>query len=120
MNHAVPEVADRLALSRAHQNDQRKHGREGVVAFRAHAKKIRLVLLDLLLPIMGREETLDRLREIRADVPVILITGFNESEAVRRLGPRKYDAFLQKPYGFDELLEIIARVLPVNESNSPR
>ena len=42
-------------------------GNDGGEAFRAHESEIRLVLLDIRMPVSGDKEVLDRLREIRDD-----------------------------------------------------
>jgi two-component system cell cycle sensor histidine kinase/response regulator CckA len=93
------------------------NGREGLAMFRRlGAANVRLVLLDLLMPVMGGEETLRALRELDPTVPVLLSSGYDEEEAVSRLGgllaagPGAGDArlgFLQKPYDLDA---VIARV----------
>jgi PAS domain S-box-containing protein len=89
-----------------------ENGSEGVKAFAEHADEVSAVLLDLLMPEMGGEEALDRIAGIRPGVPVVLSSGFDESEAARRLGGRRVAGFLQKPYNVDRLLDAIWAVLP--------
>ena len=74
-------------------------------------QSISLVLLDLVMPVMNGEEALDGLRLIRPDVPVILSSGFDESEAVQRFAGKSLSAFVQKPYGRDRLLEAVVQAL---------
>jgi two-component system CheB/CheR fusion protein len=88
-----------------------KNGGDGLDAFRAHHDEIQLVLLDLATPVSAGGETLDRLREIRTDMPVVLVTAFDEFEAVRRLGQYQFATFLQKPYTFAQLLSVVARAI---------
>ena len=38
------------------------------------------MILDLSMPVMNGEECLTQLRSIRADVPVLLSSGFSETE----------------------------------------
>jgi PAS domain S-box-containing protein len=59
------------------------NGREGVALFRRHQAEIALVLLDLLMPVMGGDETLAALRAIDPQVKVILSSGYDEAEAAR-------------------------------------
>jgi len=56
------------------------------------------VLLDLTMPAMNGEEVLRRLRAIRADIPIVLSSGYTEAEAMGRFESQDLCAFLQKPY----------------------
>ena len=85
------------------------NGLEAVEVLSRDPRSISLVLLDLLMPVMGGEEALERLREIRPDIPVILSSGFDEGEATQRFEGKKITAFVQKPYGNDRLLEAVNR-----------
>ena len=88
-----------------------ENGAAGIEALRRDPKAVSLVVLDLLMPGMSGEEALDRLREIRPDVPVILTSGFDESDAVQRFTGRKLAGFLQKPFSNDGLLRAVSQVL---------
>lgn len=50
------------------------------------------------MPVMSGEETLSRLRTLCTDIPVILSSGFNEAEALRRFEGKGLSGFIQKPY----------------------
>jgi PAS domain S-box-containing protein len=73
-------------------------GAAGVVLFRAQSQSIRLVLLDLSMPGMSGEETMREIRKIRPDVSVVLSSGYNEADALRRFEGQHLSGFLQKPY----------------------
>jgi PAS domain S-box-containing protein len=73
-------------------------GREGVELFRKHEAAIRLVLLDLTMPVMSGEEALRIIRTINPNIPVVLSSGFNEVEAIRRFTGKGLAGFIQKPY----------------------
>ena len=63
-----------------------------------------LVLLDFLMPQMDGAAALGAIRKLRPDVPVIMMSGVAES-IVRRRARARFDAFLRKPFGLDELLD---------------
>jgi PAS domain S-box-containing protein len=88
-----------------------KDGREGVDIFRAAHGDIRLVLLDLTMPVMGGEEALHHLKSIDPTVKVLLSSGFNEVETIRRFTGRGLAGFVQKPYTGLTLLQRVAEVL---------
>jgi PAS domain S-box-containing protein len=88
-----------------------ENGREAVDLFRILADKIDLVLLDMTMPVMGGEEAFRELKTIRPDVRVILSSGYNEVEAVRRFAGKGLAGFLQKPYSALTLTENVRAVL---------
>jgi len=70
---------------------------------------IDLVLLDVTMPRLGGLETLAALRERRADVRVVLTSGYGRAE-VSPDGPRP-DAFLHKPYRMPQLAAALEEAL---------
>jgi PAS domain S-box-containing protein len=77
---------------------QAENGSRGIDLFREHQGEIAAVLLDLSMPEMDGEEVLRRLRGISTGVKVVLSSGFNEAEAVRRFSAEELAGFIQKPY----------------------
>jgi PAS domain S-box-containing protein len=85
-------------------------GREAIEILKQKQVGISLVLLDMTMPGMSGEETLQALLAIRRDVPVIATSGYNEMEALRRFG-EGLSGFIQKPYTPRSLAEKIRGVL---------
>ncbi len=77
-------------------------GREGVEAFREHARKIDVVLLDLTMPGMGGEEACREIQRIEPDQCIVLMSGYNEEFAASR-GVGGMAGFLQKPFTQEDL-----------------
>jgi CheY-like chemotaxis protein len=88
-----------------------ENGAEGVRLFEEHQGAITLVVLDMTMPVMGGAEALDRIKAIRPSVPVILSTGYGESEAARLFAGKNIAGYLGKPYTVDQLMEMVAVVL---------
>jgi CheY-like chemotaxis protein len=74
------------------------NGQEAVDLFHHRADQIAVVLLDLTMPVMGGEEALRQLKEIRQDVRVVLSSGYDEADQVRRFAGEGLVGFIQKPY----------------------
>jgi CheY-like chemotaxis protein len=89
-----------------------ENGRTGVALFERSATAIDLIILDLTMPVMSGEDTLAELRRIRPDVPVVLSTGFSETEARLRFHNSDLAGFLQKPYTAMQLAEIVRAAVP--------
>jgi len=88
-----------------------ENGREGVELLEILGDKVKAVLLDMTMPGMGGEEAFSHMRQLKPDIKVILSSGYNEVEAVRRFTGKGLAGFLQKPYSSSVLAEKIAGVL---------
>jgi CheY-like chemotaxis protein len=78
-------------------------GAEAVEIFRARGAEFSFVILDLSMPGMNGWETLNALRSLRPDIPVILTSGYDEAQLSRGEHQEKPQAFLAKPYGSEDL-----------------
>jgi CheY-like chemotaxis protein len=87
------------------------NGKAGVELFREHNQVLSVVVLDLTMPVMGGEEALALLKQINPNVPVILSSGFDKSEAERRFSGLKPARFLQEPYTSERLIQAVAATL---------
>jgi len=86
------------------------HGLHGVELLQKYLDKINLVLLDLTMPEMGGAESLYELCKIKKDLKVILTSGYGESQYSEILNDDHIVGFLQKPYNFNKLIDVISGV----------
>src|SRR5579871_674132 len=86
-------------------------GPEAIDIFRASHQEIALVLLDFTMPGMSGEEVMRELQLIAPGVRVLLSSGFNEVEAVRRFTGKRLAGFIQKPYRSSALVEKVKQIL---------
>jgi PAS domain S-box-containing protein len=86
-------------------------GREAVEMFREMSDSISLVILDLTMPVMGGEEALRHVRDIRPDATVMLSSGYMEADAMRRFSADGLAGFIQKPYTSAWLREKVDEVM---------
>jgi two-component system, cell cycle sensor histidine kinase and response regulator CckA len=91
-----------------------RNGLEAVELLARHSGTIHLVLSDMVMPKMGGAELAERLRTIRPDTKVVLMSGYSEYFN----GPRDQNAspavILQKPFSRSSLVEKIREVLSAN------
>ena len=88
-----------------------RDGGEGLDLFRASGGEVQLVLLDLMMPRMGGEETLLALRDIRPDVRVLIMSGFSESEMATYSVGQVVQGYLQKPFDGKQLVASVKRAM---------
>jgi CheY-like chemotaxis protein len=92
-----------------------ENGRVGVERFKELQSKLRIVILDMTMPVMSGEEALTQMRSINAGIPVVLSSGFNEVEAIRRFTGKGLAGFIQKPYTSSALAEKVRSILQAVE-----
>ena len=78
-------------------------GRDAIREFSERAEQIRIVVLDVTMPDLGGDQVLRELRLRRADVPVLLCSGYSQEEMGDRFAASDLESFLQKPYAFETL-----------------
>lgn len=83
------------------------------------AEKPDLVLLDLMMPDMDGWEVYQQMKadpELR-DIPVVVVTAKAQSiDKVLGLHIAKVDDYITKPFGPQELLESVEKILQTNEA----
>ncbi len=85
-------------------------GAEGIALLRSHGVgRVDLVLLDVTMPGLNGADTFERLREIDANVPVMVISGHAEHDA-RPIGDGR-TRFLAKPFRPDALIAAVRACL---------
>jgi light-regulated signal transduction histidine kinase (bacteriophytochrome)/CheY-like chemotaxis protein len=86
-------------------------GAAALEIFQEHFESISLVLLDLLMPRMGGEEALGRIRALAPEVPVLLSSGYAEGELSAEIRALSPSGFLKKPCLPSDLMARIQEIL---------
>ncbi len=88
-----------------------RNGKEGLQIFENNHNQIRIVLLDLTMPILNGKRTLQQIRRLRPNMPVVLSSGYGFNEAAAKLSSAAFTDFIQKPYQPMALIEKINKIL---------
>ena len=84
----------------------------GDAACRAAAKdEFDLVILDMVMPGMPCRDAVHRLRSLRADLPILLSSGYAAVDTVATLAKEEGLELLRKPYDPDQVLRAVRAVL---------
>lgn len=86
-------------------------GQEAVDRFREIQDVVGCVLLDFSLPDFGGNIVLDKIRAMRSDLPVLLISGYPEEYLDNKMTIEKPNLYLQKPCGRDDIINNIKILL---------
>ncbi|MBN1554733.1 MAG: PAS domain S-box protein [Phycisphaerae bacterium] len=99
IQHAGKQMLERIGFTVLTASD----GEEALRIFQESDGDIDCVLLDLTMPRMSGEECLRELRKIKSDVRIVLSSGYNEQDVVRRFTEKGPAGFIQKPYQTENL-----------------
>lgn len=69
-------------------------------------KRHDLILLDLMLPKLSGDRVLEKILEIEADQPVIVVTAFSDTDNQKKMMINGASEFLPKPYSLIELRKL--------------
>jgi signal transduction histidine kinase/DNA-binding response OmpR family regulator len=86
-------------------------GEEALRVFDENKDRIRLLILDLIMPDLSGEVVYYRIKSIRPDVRVILSSGYSIEGQAESILEKGCDGFIQKPYNLDQLANKIKEVI---------
>jgi PAS domain S-box-containing protein len=84
-----------------------RDGEEALEILRAEADWITGVLLDLSMPRRSGDEVLREIRTCHRDLPVVLMSGFDQAESANSLRDVSANGFLKKPFDAESLLSVV-------------
>jgi two-component system, cell cycle sensor histidine kinase and response regulator CckA len=93
-------------------------GRHGVEVFGEKNEEICAAIVDMTMPNLDGREALQRMRKIRGDLRVLMVSGFSEHSNGNSNGCTP-NAFLQKPFKNDEFISKLRRLLTKQPETAP-
>ncbi|MEA2083146.1 MAG: response regulator [Thermodesulfobacteriota bacterium] len=88
-----------------------KNGKKAVEVYKRQKDEIGLIILDMIMPDMSGGEVYDKIKEINPEAMVLLSSGYSINGQAKEILERGCDAFIQKPYGLQEISKKIREVL---------
>ncbi|HRZ12041.1 MAG TPA: PAS domain S-box protein [Kiritimatiellia bacterium] len=107
----VRQMAVEVLKSYGYKVVSASSGEEAVDLFKDVKDRVDLVFLDLVMPGMGGEETFQALRQEKADVKILLTSGFVREDLSERLVAAGALGILYKPAKSDDLLAAVRDAL---------
>ena len=86
-------------------------GCSGVAAFEKHSDRVRIVLTDMMMPVMDGPAAIRALRKLRPELPIIAMSGLpaHRTQLEFEFGPRL--RFLPKPFLVENVLSLVRDLL---------
>jgi len=87
-------------------------GAEAVALFAGHKEHIAAVITDMMMPVMDGPATIQVLRRLRPDLPIIAASGLSDGTYQIKVEQMGVNHFLPKPYTAETLLILLHELLP--------
>ncbi|SNQ59325.1 PAS domain S-box protein [Candidatus Methanoperedens nitratireducens] len=85
-------------------------GVQAVAEYARNMDKIKVILMDMMMPVMDGQASIRAVRKINPEVKIIAISGLAEEDKLKNIADHT-NAFLPKPYTAEKLLKTIHEVL---------
>jgi signal transduction histidine kinase len=85
------------------------NGDEGIEKLKSYS--VDTIILDLRMPGKSGIETLEEIRKINNEVPVIILTGFGTLESAQKAVHLNIFEFVSKPFDINEMKDIVKRAV---------
>lgn len=96
------------------------HATDGAEGWRLFQEETpNLVIADIFMPEMTGVELVEKIKGSDTPVPVVLISGVPLSQAEIQMQQERADGFLEKPYMFWQMKDMIAKLIPDAASTPP-
>ncbi len=108
---AATELAGYLLSAQGYEVESHTSSLAALEAFRDHPQEFDLVITDQTMPGMTGDLLAREMLKIRADIPIVLCTGYSQrinEHSAKSIGVRE---FVMKPLVANELLKVVRRAL---------
>lgn len=93
------------------------NGQEALELYQKNAKYISVVLTDVGMPVMGGYTLIRELKLANPELSIIISSGFGNLDVSSRIVAGEIAGFLNKPYSFDQLREVLKKVVEATHQN---
>ena len=111
----IRDVTRRILVKHGYTVVTASQGAEALTQYAQHRDAIRLVLSDLMMPVMDGLAMIRRLKKINPQVRIISSTGWGEENKIAALRELGLTQFLTKPFTIEQLLNALHELLSAVE-----
>jgi PAS domain S-box-containing protein len=95
-------------------------GRDALAVLEKESFNIDAIVLDVVMPVMGANDLLPRIKVEKPELKVLLTSGYSEAEARRLCADFPGAAFIQKPYTAQEIARAVEQLLGLRKPEPQR
>ncbi len=108
---AIREITKETLEAYGYKAMTASNGAEGVALFDEYKKNIKVVITDIMMPVMDGTAAILALKKIRPNVKIIAASGLTAREQTTTPPDINVQAFLTKPYTAEKVLKALAEAL---------
>ncbi len=108
---AIVDACERILGRFGYEVEALTSSEDAVELFREESNRFDLVITDMTMPNLNGIDVFHRLTAIRADIPIILCTGYSDLISPQEAYSIGFKDFFYKPVNRQELVSIVRRVL---------
>jgi len=86
-------------------------GQQALETFRYNTDHIRLVIIDVIMPILGGIEAAEKMKQYNTHVPIFYMTGYDQANIVTARYHIPLERIIIKPFHIDELSQKISQAI---------
>jgi len=108
---AIREIAKETLQAHGYNAITASDGAEGIALFAENKKDIKVVITDIMMPVMDGTAAIIALKRISPDVKIIAASGLTAKGQIMSPSDPNVQAFLTKPYTAEKLFKTLAEAL---------
>jgi two-component system cell cycle sensor histidine kinase/response regulator CckA len=106
----IREVTKKTLETHGYRVITANNGEEAIALYKQNREEIKLVLMDMMMPVMDGSVSIRELRKTNPEVKIIAVSGLSEKDKITKADDIQIQAFLMKPYTAQKLLKAIYEV----------
>jgi signal transduction histidine kinase/ActR/RegA family two-component response regulator len=114
---ALAAMGERLLEKLGYRVEVSTQSHEAFEAFYQAPHRFDIVVSDYIMPNMTGLQLAGKIKEIRADIPIIMCTGFSESVNKNNFKSLGIDGFFMKPIVIKQLARLVRKLLDEKRAN---
>ncbi len=107
----IVKISKELLQNLGYQVTVKTKANQAIELFKLRPDEFDLVITDFYMPKLNGMLLVEELRKLRADIPIIMISGFVDHQTIERVKKIGVQEFLRKPLMTMEIAKVIRKVL---------
>ena len=107
----VRKIARLMLLKLGFTVIEASNGKEALELYQKNTVEITLIVTDMGMPVMDGYELFYELKQLKPELPIIISSGFGDSDIHSRIAKEDIAGMITKPYTPDELREVLKNVI---------
>jgi two-component system cell cycle sensor histidine kinase/response regulator CckA len=107
----IREITKKILETHGYKVITANDGKEAIALYLQHREIIKLVLMDMMMPVMDGSASIRELCKVNPEVKIIAVSGLTEKDKIAKVDDVHVQAFLSKPYAAEKLLNAIHDII---------